>query len=187
MNSITDSIKKVKTLRNMKSWEIILLVLFIVYIIFPFQTPGPLASFIESPLGIIVLFCIIIYLFIYTNPILGVIYIFVAYELLRRSSITSGRVSIMDIQNQYPTMITPNESSEVMNVNTTRTTRDIPSSQLQKDIELQLMNNNQSFSLEEEIILSTVPENKNQANAIKTEYNFLPVADTVIPGSSIFM
>ena len=187
MNSITDSIKKVKSLRNMKSWEILLLVLFIIYIIFPFQTPAPLASFIESPLGIIVLFCIIIYLFIYTNPILGVIYIFVAYELLRRSSITSGRVSIMDIQNQYPTMTTPNVSSEVLDVNTTRTTRTIPSSQLEKDIELELMNNTRLSSLEEEIILSTVPDNKNQANAIKTEYNFLPVADTVISGASLFM
>jgi len=187
MNSITDSIKKVKSLRNMKSWEIILLVLFIIYIIFPLQTPAPLASFIESPLGIIVLFCIIIYLFIYTNPILGVIYIFVAYELLRRSSITSGRVSILDAHDQYPTMAKPNVSGEYLNTNTTRTTRTLPSSQLEKDMELQLMNENQKISLEEEVILSSIPKNKNQDNAIKTEHNFLPVADIVIPGSSMFV
>ena len=187
MNSITDSIKKVKSLRNMKSWEIILLVLFIIYIIFPFQTPASLASLIESPLGIIVLFCVILYLFIYTNPILGVIYIFVAYELLRRSSITSGRVSIIDIQNQYPTMNVPTVSNQVPDVNTTRTTRTLPSSQLEKDVELQTMNINRPVSLEEEVISIAVPSNQNQANAIKTEHNFLPVADTVLPGASMYM
>ena len=60
--------------------------IFIVYIIFPIGTPVFLAPYIESPLGMIVIFCITVFLFIYSNPILAVLYVFVAYELLRRST-----------------------------------------------------------------------------------------------------
>ena len=135
MSVFAEKIKNLRTFRNMKSFEIGLLVLFILYIIFPLPTPNIVASFVESPLGIILLFCITISLFIYTNPILGVIYILVDYELLRRSSLVTGRVSVLDSDSyRFP------ENIQSPPTQISRVTRTIPTTQNQKDIQLQTMN-----------------------------------------------
>jgi len=75
----------------MSPLEIALLVLFIIYIIFPIQTPSFLAGSINTPISLVVIFIVTLYLFFYTHPVIGVIYIFVAYELLRRSSLQVGQ------------------------------------------------------------------------------------------------
>ncbi len=73
-------------LRSITLIEIVVLVLFVFYLVFPIPTPRPIAPYIESPLGMIGILAVLIYLFLYSNPILAVLYIFVGYELLRRSS-----------------------------------------------------------------------------------------------------
>ncbi len=73
-------------LKTTKPAEIVVLVIFILYLIFPVTTPSALSPYIESPLGLLVLFCVTIGLFVYSHPVLGVLFIFVAYTLLRRSS-----------------------------------------------------------------------------------------------------
>ena len=93
----------------------ILTVLFVIYLILGLNTPRPIASVIDTLIGKIVIILLAIYLFIYTNPILGVIGFFVAYDLIRRSSITTGNYGIdnylptentkqakMSSYNQYP-------------------------------------------------------------------------------------
>ena len=45
-------------------------------------------SFVNSSMGLLFFFCVTVGLFAYTNPILGVLYILVVYEALRRSSET---------------------------------------------------------------------------------------------------
>lgn len=97
---------------SMTPLEIAALIVFIIYLVFPFQTPSFLVGSVNTPIGLIIIFIITLYLFFYTNPILGIIYIFVAYELLRRSSLVANR----------PTMIknTPSESkrsSEMRDMN----------------------------------------------------------------------
>lgn len=72
--------------KKFSSPEILLLILFIIYILFPIGTPYSLKYAIHSPIGMILLFAISISLFVYTNPTLGIVSIFVAYELLRRSA-----------------------------------------------------------------------------------------------------
>ena len=67
--------------------EITTLVVFAVYIIFPFRTPRFMANVINTPIGLFGVLLMTLYLFFYANPILGVIFIFVAYELLRRSAL----------------------------------------------------------------------------------------------------
>jgi hypothetical protein len=75
--------------------EILLFIIFVSYLIFPIKTPFFLAGMIDSTFGIIGIFVVIIYLFFYANPILAILYIFVAYELIRRSSEVTGRVSVI--------------------------------------------------------------------------------------------
>jgi hypothetical protein len=67
--------------------EIAALVIFVIYIIFPFKSPAFLSGTVNTPIGLVVILVVTLYLFFYTNPILGVVYIFVAYELIRRSSL----------------------------------------------------------------------------------------------------
>ena len=73
-------------LKKVKPAEVFVLVVFVLYLIFPVTTPSMMSPYIESPLGMLILFCLIVAMFLYCNPILGVLFIFVAYTLLRRSA-----------------------------------------------------------------------------------------------------
>jgi hypothetical protein len=84
---------------------------------------------VDSTFGIIGIFIVIIYLFFYANPILAILYIFVAYELVRRSSEITGRVSII----QY----TP--------------------SQANMNVEMVKMNPKPYLTLEEDVIANMAP------------------------------
>jgi hypothetical protein len=70
--------------------ELILVVLFIIYLIMGYKTPEPVAGLIDSLGGKIVLFIVVIYLFMHCNPILAVLALFVAFDLIRRSSVATG-------------------------------------------------------------------------------------------------
>jgi hypothetical protein len=70
--------------------ELVLVILMIVYLILGFKTPEPVASIIDSLVGKVVIFIVVIYLFMHANPILAVLSLFVAFDLLRRSSMTTG-------------------------------------------------------------------------------------------------
>jgi hypothetical protein len=145
------------SLKSMSPVEMVLFVAFIVYIVFPMKTPEMLAPYFDSALGMIVLFCITVSLFVYTNPVLGVLYIFVAYEVLRRSSgsADNSRAVIM----KY----TPTQAA--------------------KDADLQMMNPSAEKTVEEEVIEVRAPIGK----TLPTEYvvtSFKPVADK-LEGASL--
>jgi len=69
----------------MQKIEIVTLVIFIVFILFPFRIPSNLAKIINHPIGFLVIFIIIVFLFLKAHPILAFVYLLVAYELVRRS------------------------------------------------------------------------------------------------------
>ena len=70
--------------------ELILAILFIIYLIMGSKTPEPVANIIDSLGGKIVLFIVVIYMFMNSNPVLAVLALFVAFDLVRRSSISTG-------------------------------------------------------------------------------------------------
>jgi hypothetical protein len=70
--------------------ELILAILFIIYLIMGYKTPEPVANIIDSLVGKIVIFIIVIYMFMNGNPVLAVLALFVAFDLVRRSSVTTG-------------------------------------------------------------------------------------------------
>jgi hypothetical protein len=145
-----------KILKSFNTLELILLGCFIVYVILPISTPSFLAGFINSSLGMLLLFLVAIFLFFYTNPILGVVFIFVAYEIIRRSSQIVGTAEIM----QY----TP--------------------SQAKKNIEMAKMNPPKSESLEEEIVAKMAPIGHSDIS-IYTPSTFKPVAESVGSASMV--
>jgi hypothetical protein len=70
--------------------QLVLGILFIIYLILGYKTPEPFASMIDSIAGKIVIFIVVIYMFMYTHPVLAVLSLFVAFDLIRRSSLTTG-------------------------------------------------------------------------------------------------
>ncbi len=145
-----------QSIKSLPPLEIALFVVFILYIIFPFSTPSGVAYMIDSPLGIIVIFCVAVFLFTYTNPILGVLFIFVAYELIRRSSQSTGSTAIMEY--------TP--------------------TQAKKNVEMRAMNPPKETSLEEEIINSRAPVAVSPVVEFIGS-DFKPVYDRIVDGASM--
>ena len=65
--------------------EVIVLLMFLIYIVLPMKTPYYMAPFINSSLGMLLIFIVTVYLVLYSHPILAIVSIFVAYEIMRRS------------------------------------------------------------------------------------------------------
>lgn len=72
--------------KNFTPKEFVALGVLIVYLVFPIHFPHALNGYIASPIGILVLFILTIAMFLYVNSILAVLFVFVVYELLRRSN-----------------------------------------------------------------------------------------------------
>ena len=74
--------------------QLILCILFIIYLIMGYNTPQPLAELIDNPIVKVIVFIIVIILFIHANPVLAVLGLFVAFILIRNSSIVTGNDAI---------------------------------------------------------------------------------------------
>jgi hypothetical protein len=70
--------------------ELILVVLIVIYLILGMRTPNFVANLVDSLLGKVTIILIVIYLFMHSNPILAVLAALVAFDLMRRSSQTTG-------------------------------------------------------------------------------------------------
>lgn len=70
--------------------QLILVILFIIYLIMGYKTPEPVAQMVDSLAGKIVIFIVVVYMFMHTHPILAVLSLFVAFDLIRRSSAATG-------------------------------------------------------------------------------------------------
>lgn len=127
-----------------------ILVVFIIYILFPIHFPSNVSDMIDSPLGMVVLFVVTVFLFCFVNPVLGVVYVFVAYELLRRSSKNTGKTAYV---NHAP-------------------------SQKKRDAEMQSMNPSFETTLEEQMINKLAPVGYSD-KSVYIDTTFKPVAENV--------
>jgi len=101
-------------LKGMPIMEKLLFFVFAIYLVFQVQTPYWLVPLINSSLGLVVVFLVVIYLFCYTTPVLGVLSIFVMYELLRRSAVMP--VAKTQIESRAPSQKKKNVHLEKLNV-----------------------------------------------------------------------
>jgi hypothetical protein len=130
--------------------EMTLTIIFIIYLVLPIETPHFLVGIVDSPLGMLTLLAVTVYLFFYSNPVLAIIYIFVAYEMLRRTTMRTGSQTVI----QY----TP--------------------SQAKKDSEMRAMNPPKKDTLEEEVVDKMAPVGRSDPS-FYTASSFKPVADKV--------
>lgn len=70
--------------------ELALAILFIVYLILGFKTPDAIAGMVDSMIGKVVMFVVVVYMFLHANPLLAVLALFVAVDLVRGASVATG-------------------------------------------------------------------------------------------------
>jgi hypothetical protein len=83
MASFVKTITEMMKGMSVPQW--ILLVVFILYFIFPIHFPQPVYRAFESIPGMIFVFCAIVYLFLYSHPVLGIFALLAAYEFFYHS------------------------------------------------------------------------------------------------------
>jgi hypothetical protein len=136
--------------------EIGMLIIFVIYLVMDIYPPEMLASYLDTSLGMVGILLVTLYVFMNYNPILGVVFLFVAYEIVRRSARVNNRVPMV----QY----TP--------------------SQAKKDAELAEMNPAPPTSLEEEIVDKMAPVGKSSLISY-TMSQFKPVSTDIHNASLI--
>lgn len=62
--------------------EIGILILFVVYLIFDIYPTDSIAKYIDTPIGMASVLIITLYMFVSFSPVIGVISLFVAYEVI---------------------------------------------------------------------------------------------------------
>ena len=164
-------IMKFKSLfKTMKPPEILVLVIFVLYLIFPISTPSVLSPLIESPLGLLIIFCITISLFLYSHPILAILYIFVAYTLLRRSSMVKNSVNYV----QY----TKKEKEKKKEIKQ-QIDEGTPPTEVPRTIDLK-----EPVTLEEEVVSERAPIGRSEPiNFLQSSYK--PVSTNIIGATSV--
>jgi amino acid transporter len=66
--------------------ELLLTILFVIYLVMGYETPPALAHLIDNPVGKVVVGMLAIFLFMSVNPVLGILGFIVAYQLISLSS-----------------------------------------------------------------------------------------------------
>jgi hypothetical protein len=89
--------------------QVILGILFVVYLIMDYKMPSFISEVIDTIYGKITVAVVFLLLFSYANPILGVLGFIVAFELIRRSTVTTGSYAM----DQY----LPTEAKKDANIN----------------------------------------------------------------------
>jgi len=141
---------------SLSKMEIGMLIIFVIYLVMDIYPPEMLASYLDTSLGMVGILLVTLYVFMNYNPILGVVFLFVAYEIVRRSARVNNRVPMVHY--------TP--------------------SQAKKDAELAEMNPAPPTSLEEEIVDKMAPVGKSSLISY-TMSQFKPVSTDIHNASLI--
>jgi hypothetical protein len=82
-----------KTFDNLvseKPSQLILGIIFVIYILLNVQTPAFLASHVDTIYGKVLVVAIAAVVFMQTNPVIGVLGFVVAYQIIKTASVTAG-------------------------------------------------------------------------------------------------
>jgi hypothetical protein len=80
--------------------QLVLSVLFVIYLVMGYKMPEGVATMIDSTAGKIIVVLVALMLFAYSNPILGVLALLVAYQMIKGASVKTGMAGL---EQYYPT------------------------------------------------------------------------------------
>ena len=69
-------------------------ILFVIYLVMGYQMPEGVANVVDSTIGKIVVVLVALMLFAYSNPVLGVLALLVAYRLISSSAVRTGMAGL---------------------------------------------------------------------------------------------
>jgi hypothetical protein len=141
---------------SLSQMEMGMLVLFVLFLVFDVYPPEAVAAYIDTSIGMVVILLIALYVFMNYSPVVGTVFLLVAYEIVRRAARVNNRVPMM--------LHTP--------------------SQDKKDAELAEMNPAQPTTLEEEMVEKMAPVGKSSIISY-TMSEFKPVASDVHNASAL--
>jgi hypothetical protein len=137
-------------LKNMTQLELTVAAVLVLYIVLPINAPIMVCDLVDGPIGMVAVFTAAVYLFLYANPILAVLFVFAGYELLRRCCNVTGKAVIMK---HTPT-------------------------QAKKDKKMKKMNPPMKATLEEQMVEQMAPVGKSEPSVFMSS-GFSPVAENV--------
>ena len=70
--------------------ELFLAILLIIYLVLGLKTPEPVANLVDTLIGKVTIFIVIVYLFMNFHPVLAVLALFAGFDLIRRASVITG-------------------------------------------------------------------------------------------------
>jgi hypothetical protein len=133
--------------------QLILAILFIIFLLSNFSVPYSWAKLIDTKIGVVIIVVILILLVCYINPIVSILAVLVAYELMKRSTIMVNKNNLEDYypvqekkwspfnaHHQFPYTL----EQEIVNKMTTNVFHSVPSKSSYKPI---VDNNYNAFSL----------------------------------------
>lgn len=82
------------TFKSCRKHEMLLTVLIIIYLVMDVPTPQVIAPYVDTPLGNIVVVLIALSLFTHSHHVVGILGLYAAYILIRRSSATTGSSAV---------------------------------------------------------------------------------------------
>lgn len=82
--------------------QLVLVILFVIYLLMGNETPESIANLVDTISGKIIVMVFALLLFAYANPILGVLGLLVAYNLLKNASINSTLMITQSLNSYYP-------------------------------------------------------------------------------------
>jgi hypothetical protein len=80
--------------------ETVLTILFVIYLVMGYKMPETIANLIDTTIGKIAVVLVALLLFAYSNPILGVLALLVAYQMIKGASVKTGMAGL---EEYYPT------------------------------------------------------------------------------------
>jgi len=151
---------KFPSIHSISPLEVVLFAVFVLYLIFPVPTPPFLIQYMNSNISIALIIILTLYMLFYTTPVLAILTVFVAYELLRRSQ--NALVSSKGFIRHSP-------------------------SQWIKDAEMRKMNPPKETTLEEEVIGVMAPIGKGESilSSSPNTSSFVPAHDKIAGASMI--
>lgn len=94
-----------------KSFQFIIVMLMILFILLPIEIPVIIIGWIDSMIGIIIIICVLFLLFIYTHPLLGSIGLIATYVLYTRAQTKKERI-LMTQQNKNRELLKMNTETQ---------------------------------------------------------------------------
>ena len=167
--------------------EWIIIFLFLVFILLPVKLNHNIALFFDSSLGMVLLFFATLYFFLATHPAVGVLFVFFAYELLRRAHAVTQHVPILRAEGMNFPLIKEQQQSQQQSHQSQHHEEPLIKegnqpilTQDQRDARMASFNPNIQHTLEEEVVSMYGPT---RTGAIYEPPTFDPITSSKIHAS----